>query len=381
MKTSIVIILPCLNEEAGLGKTLSWAMTGLKNLSKKYPVRGDILVVDNGSTDNSLKIVRKMKVHLMHESKKGYGHAYLAGFRSTKADVIVMADCDATYDLRELPALYQEITRGADLVLGSRFLNKKISAQAIPLLNRYLGNPILTGMINVFYNCRVSDTQTGFRMFKRNILKTMNLKSGGMELASEMIIKAIAYKIKIAEVPISYYPRAGQSKLSPLSDAWRHIKSILIYSPTYAIIIPGLILFLIGISGTLWLLPGPVKIGIFAADIHVMIGFVLLTTLAVNIVLTGVFARLYTVRLLNIRGGWLTQYITGKVTLNRILLAGFAFFIFGFLMMAVITWSWLNSGMGPLNKSREFMVALGFMNIGSQLLFSSLLFGLLVRDN
>jgi len=358
-KPLISVVIPCYNEESAIAKTIDWAKTGLKKLSKKY--KGEIIVVDNNSTDNSAIIARKKKVIVISEKNLGYGRAYLTGLSKAKGMYIIIGDSDATYDFREIPKFVKKLEKGSDIVLGNRFTSH-LSDHSMPWFNRHVGNPILTTMINLFYNCRISDTQTGFRAFTKKAYRKMGLHSTGMEFASEMIIKAIANRMVISQVNINYHRRIGTSKLSPISDAWRHVQSILMFSPTYAIIFPGIVATLTGLTGTILLLSGPLSVGKFFLDIHTMISSVILTTLGVNIILTGIFARLYTVNSLNVKGGFLTSLINKYINPEKLLLLGIITFIVSLVITGSITFYWIFNRFGPLDKAREFIAALGLFS-------------------
>ena len=202
----------------------------------------------------------------------------------------MIGDSDNTYDFRELAGFLQPLWAGAQLVMGSRFLGE-IRPGAMPKLHQYLGNPVLTGILNLLFHAGVSDAHCGMRAFTREAYQQMQLQTTGMEFASEMVIKATKANLKIVEVPITYYPRGGESKLNSFRDGWRHLRFMLLLSPTYLFLIPGALLFVMGLIGTVMLLPGPLQIGAFAYDVHVMILTCLLCLLGYQLLLLGVSAR------------------------------------------------------------------------------------------
>lgn len=370
----ISVVIPCLNEEKTITHVIKWAKIGLDKVSGQR--KSEIIVVDNGSTDNSFTLAKKTGAKVIREPKKGYGQAYITGIKKSKGDVIIIGDSDATYDFRELPKFIRKLDQGSDLVLGNRFA--LVSSKAsIPTLNRTFGNPVLTFLINFFYRAAVHDSQTGFRAFKRNSFTIMDLKSTGMEFASEMIIKAIFHRLKISEVTISYYPRQTPSKLSLVSDAWRHINSILLYSPTYLFIIPGILIFILGITATLLLLPGPVYIGSVMIDIHTMILSMLLSILGVHTVLIGFFTRVYLTKTIGLPGGMLSKQLIKYVSTELMLSIGIVIFGFSMLIILFIAFSWVFSGFSALSRARELIFASGLSIIGFQIFSSSLLFGLI----
>ena len=180
----------------------------------------------------------------MHEPRRGYGSAYLAGFDAATGDYIVMADADLTYDFADIPRFVRELDAGADLVMGDRM--DSIHPGAMPWLNRYVGNPLLSGFLNLLYRTKVRDVHCGMRALRRDRLPVLDLGATGMEFASEMVIHASRRGLDIRAFPIEYHPRAGESKLSPLRDGWRHLRLILVYSPTFLFLIPGAVMAVLG---------------------------------------------------------------------------------------------------------------------------------------
>ena len=180
----------------------------------------------------------------MHESRPGYGSAYLAGFEAARGKFIVMADADLTYDFNEIPRFVALLEDGAELVMGDRMAN--IQPGAMPWLHRYVGNPVLTGTLNLFFRTGVRDAHCGMRALRRDVLPRLDLRTTGMEFASEMVIRAAKESLDIRQIPIAYHPREGESKLSTFRDGWRHLRFLLVHSPTYLFLIPGAVMALLG---------------------------------------------------------------------------------------------------------------------------------------
>src|SRR5205085_138603 len=191
-------------------------------------------------TDGSGALAERAGARVVLETRPGYGSAYLAGFAAARGEYIVMADADLTYDFAEIPHFVDELDKGAQLVMGDRMDN--IHPGAMPWLHRYVGNPILTGILNGFFKTGVSDAHCGMRGFRADILPVLDLRTTGMEFASEMVIRASKEKLRIAEFPIEYHPRGGESKLSSLRDGWRHLRFLLVHSPNHLFIAPGAVL-------------------------------------------------------------------------------------------------------------------------------------------
>lgn len=223
----VSVVLPCLNEEATIGECIK----NIKNVFKKENINGEIIISDNGSTDKSVKIAKSLNVKVVYQPLKGYGAACLKGIYAARGKFIVMGDSDATYDFLETPTLLKPLKKGYDFVIGTRFKGS-IKKGAMPWIHRYIGNPFLSYLVNLFFKANLSDVHCGFRAFTKEAFETMNLRTTGMEFASEMVISAVKNRLKIYEVPISYNKRKGMSKLKSFSDGWRHLKFI-IY-PTYS---------------------------------------------------------------------------------------------------------------------------------------------------
>ena len=196
-----------------------------------------MIVADNGSDDGSAEIARSAGATVVHEPRRGYGSAYLAGFAAAAGDYIVMADADLTYDFDDIPRFVERLDGGADLVMGNRMEN--IQPGAMPWLHRYVGNPALTGVLNLFFQTGVRDAHCGMRAVRREALPLLDLRTTGMEFASEMVIRAGKQRLAIEEIPIDYHPREGESKLSSWRDGWRHLRFLLVHSPTYLFVLPG----------------------------------------------------------------------------------------------------------------------------------------------
>jgi hypothetical protein len=286
-EVEVSVVIPCLNEEAGIVHVVEQAREGLEAAG----LSGEIIVVDNASDDRSAELARRAGATVMHEPRRGYGSAYLAGLAAARGDYVVMADADGTYDLNLIGPLVERLRAGAGMVLGSRF-EGTIHPGAMPWSNRYIGNPILTGMLNVLFGARVSDAHCGLRAIRRNVIPQLELSATGMEFASEMVIKAGKRHIRIDEIPIDYHPRIGESKLSRFSDAWRHVRFMLVHSPTFLFFIPGGLAVLAGMVGLVVLGSLPslsdnwTGVSVFCA---------MLLILGVGILQLGLYSRTYAI--------------------------------------------------------------------------------------
>jgi len=283
----VSVVIPCLNEEAGIVHVVEQARAGLESAG----LVGEILVVDNASEDRSAELARSAGATVVYEPRRGYGSAYLAGLAAARGDYVVMADADGTYDLALIGPLVERLRDGAGMVLGSRF-EGTIHPGAMPWSNRYVGNPILTGMLNLLFGARVSDAHCGLRAIRRDVIPQLELSATGMEFASEMVIKAGKRRVRIDEIPIDYHPRIGDSKLSRFSDAWRHVRFMLVYSPAFLFVLPGGVATAAGLAGLIVL--GSMR---HLSDnwTGVSVAFAMLTILGLGVIQLGLFARTYAV--------------------------------------------------------------------------------------
>jgi glycosyltransferase involved in cell wall biosynthesis len=295
----VSVVIPCLNEEEGIVHVVEDARAGLAAAG----LTGEIIVVDNASEDRSADLARGAGATVVHEAHRGYGSAYLAGLAAARGAYVVMADADGTYDLHEIGRLVEQLRGGAGLVLGSRFQGT-IDPDAMPWSNRYIGNPLLTGMLNLLFRTGVSDAHCGLRAIRRDVIPQLELSATGMEFASEMVIKAGKRRVRIAEIPIDYHPRIGDSKLSRFSDAWRHVRFMLVHSPTFLFLVPGGLTVLLGLAGLSTLASLPELSDNWTG---VAVGFAMLLILGVGVVQLGLFSRTYAVVYLGERDEFLER--------------------------------------------------------------------------
>ena len=264
----VSVVMPCLNEHETLGICIQKAQDTLKALA----IDGEIVIADNGSTDGSQDIARSMGARLIEEEEKGYGNAYRAGISAAKGDYIIIGDSDDSYDFTDLGRFIEKLKQGFDLVMGARFKGK-IEKGAMPWMHRYIGNPILTRILNTFYRAGISDAHCGMRAFTKKAYKKMALQTAGMEFASEMVIKAALLKLKITEIPITLHPdgRSGAPHLRSFRDGWRHLRFMLLHSPSHLYLWPGSALLAIGLVTSSFLVLAPIQVGGRLVDMHVMV--------------------------------------------------------------------------------------------------------------
>ncbi|MFH0861143.1 MAG: glycosyltransferase family 2 protein [Candidatus Altiarchaeota archaeon] len=376
----VSVVIPALNEEGSVGGTVRSVP---KDALKRVGFDVEILVVDNGSSDSTASEAEKAGARVVSEDKRGYGNAYISGFSSARGDILVMADADGTYPLETLPDFIRPIADGrADFVIGSR-MKGSIEPGAMPWLHRHVGNPILTFFLNRLFGTNISDSHCGMRAFTRAALDKMNLKTGGMEFASEMLIEAARNKLRMVEVPISYRARScGKPKLSSFSDGWRHLRFMMLYNPTSFFIIPGALLFLAGFALVVVLVAGPVELSFggdnFLVDIHPMVLGNLLVVLGLQIIILGIFTRVYSVIMGLKEPGRFSKALLKYNSLERELVAGVIIFLSGFAVALRIFLGWINTGFGELSELRNAILASTLMFFGVQLIFSALFLSVLL---
>jgi glycosyltransferase involved in cell wall biosynthesis len=362
---AVSVVIPCLNEEAGVAEVVRDGWAGIEASGRP----GEVIVVDNGSTDRSVELAEEAGARVVTEPRRGYGSAYLRGLGEAKGEYIVMADADGTYPLHDLPAFVDLLESGNELVLGSRFRGK-IHQGAMPWAHRWIGNPVLTFILNVFYGVRVSDAHCGMRAIRRSAVPKLDLQATGMEFASEMVLKASKQKLNVGEIPIEYQPRIGESKLNTWRDGWRHLRFMLLHSSTFLFLIPGLFLLALGLAIMLPLSTGPVTLFGLTWYIHAMIAGSLATLVGAQIVQLGLFARSYALIYLNEHDPLLERAWT-RIRLEHGLLLGAALVLIGGGILVAIFAEWASGGFGALGRVHEALFGMTLVGLGVQTLFGS----------
>src|SRR4051794_40029250 len=313
----VSVVIPCLNEEGNIEHCVRVA----REVLERNEIHGEVIVADNASDDRSAELAAAAGARVVYEPRRGYGSAYLAGFAAARGRYIVMADADLTYDFREIPRFVEHLEQGAELVMGDRM--DRIQPGAMPWLHRYVGNPVLTGVLNMFFRTGVSDAHCGMRALRRDVLPRLDLRTTGMEFASEMVIRASKEQLDIREFPIEYHPRGGESKLSSFRDGWRHLRFLLVHSPTYLFMVPGLVMGAIGLAIFAAVL---MQIDLFGRqwDLHTMIGGALLLIVGAQIVALGLCAHAYGMYFMGEKDPWFDR-MRARFRLEHGLMVGGAF--------------------------------------------------------
>jgi glycosyltransferase involved in cell wall biosynthesis len=365
----VSVVIPCLNEAENIEQCVAAALGVLE----RNGIAGEVVVADNASEDGSAALAEAAGARVIVEPRRGYGSAYLAGFSAARGKYIVMGDADLTYDFNEIPRFLRELDDGADMVIGDRM--KNIHPGAMPWLHQYIGNPLLSGFLNLLFRTGVSDAHCGMRAVRRSALPQLALRTTGMEFASEMVIRAAKEKLDIRQFDIEYHPRGGESKLSSFRDGWRHLRFLLVHSPNHLFIFPGALMALVG---ALIALTVVANINVFGRewDLHALIAGSLLLVVGTQVVALGLCAHAYGTYFMNERDPWFDR-MRARFRLEHGLLLGGGIVVAGLVIAAVIVIEWIDRGFGSLGEERLAILALTFVIVGIQVFFSSFLISIL----
>ncbi|HUJ71047.1 MAG TPA: glycosyltransferase family 2 protein, partial [Verrucomicrobiae bacterium] len=284
------IVMPCLNE----AETLATCIQKAQQWLAANHVEGEVVVADNGSTDGSREIAARLGAHVEPIATRGYGSALQGGIQAAKGRFIIMGDADDSYDFGNLQPFLDKLREGYELVMGNRFLGG-IEPGAMPPLHRYLGNPVLTGIGRLFFRSPCRDFHCGLRGFNREAILKLDLRTTGMEFASEMVVKATLNKLKVTEVPTTLSPdgRSRPPHLRSWRDGWRHLRFLLLYSPRWLFLYPGFGVMLVGLLGGLWLLRGPLTVGNVGFDVQTLLYCAAAVIIGFQAVVFAVFTKIF----------------------------------------------------------------------------------------
>jgi len=376
-RVELSILMPCLNEAETLATCINKAKKALDHLN----IKGEIVIADNGSQDGSPEIAADLDARVIHVAEKGYGSALLGGIRSARGKYIIMGDADDSYDFSNLEPFLEKLRAGYDLVVGNRFKGG-IAPHAMPPLHRYLGNPVLTAIGRLFFNSPCGDFHCGLRGFSKAAIERLDLRTTGMEFASETVVKATLHGLRITEVPttLSVDGRNRPPHLRSWRDGWRHLRFLLLYSPRWLFLYPGLLLMLIGTVICGWLLLGPRVVDGVTLDIHTFLYAAMAIIIGYQTVIFAVFTKVFAITegLLpeDARLTKMFRYIqleTGIVAGGLLLAGGI-----GLSVYALSFWS--AKSFGPLDPSRTLRLvipAVTMIAVGLQTVLSSFFLSIL----
>jgi len=365
----VSVVIPCLNEAENIEECVTRALAVLE----ENRISGEVIVADNGSNDGCAALAKSAGATVVHEPRRGYGRAYLAGFAAARGDYIVMVDADLTYDFNEIPRFVSELDGGAQLVMGNRMEN--IQPGAMPWMNRYIGNPLLSGFLNLLFRTSVRDAHCGMRAVRRDVLPTLDLRSAGMEFASEMVIRAAKADLDMREFPIALHPRGGESKLNPFSDGWRHLRLMLLHNPNFLFLLPGLLVALAGVATMAAVFAHSSLFG-HTFYVHTMIAGSLLVVVGTQLLGFGLCGRTYALNHLGDRDPWLERRIA-QFRLEHGLMLGTGLTLAGMALGGVIVGQWIVRGLGSLSEERVTILAATLVIVGVQVFFTSFLLSIL----
>lgn len=385
MAAEVTLLMPCLNEAETLARCIAAAKAGFLSAG----VEGEILIADNGSTDGAQGIAAAHGARVINVADRGYGNALRAGMSAAAGRFIVMGDADLSYDFSNIAPFIESLRAGADLVMGCRMPSGggTIDPGAMPWKHRWIGNPVLTLIGRLLFKCPAHDFHCGLRALTKDAFLKMELRTSGMEFASEMIIKASLRGLRITEVPITLH-KDGRSRpphLRSWRDGWRHLRFMLLFSPRWLLLYPGMAGMLVGGAFFLRLLAGPIRVGSVNFDLNSleMAGMVFL--FGYQMILFACFARIFAFTRGFLPANHALSRAFGFFTLEKGLVGGAAVFIAGFVVILVALLGWASTGFGnldPLDTTRTVIAGRTLASIGLQTILFSLIFSYLgVDDN
>ncbi len=373
----LTILMPCLNEAETLGTCIKRA----KELLDKYKIDGEVLISDNGSTDGSQDIARQLGARVVDCPVRGYGAALQYGIERAEGEFILMGDSDDSYHFDEAMPMIEQLRKGYDVCMGTR-LKGKIMPGAMPWQNRYIGNPVLTAIGRIFFKIKVSDFHCGMRAFRKDKILALKLVTTGMEWASEMIIKARLAGLNMTEVPITLY-KDGRSRpphLRRWRDGWRHLRFMLLHSPMWLFVVPGLIMLTIGLAGSALLSHGMVQIGDIFLDVHSLLVMAILVILGVQTIFAGLFARLYAYNVGILPQSIRLQKVVKYLSLEKLLIASLIVGCIGLIGFLYTIYDWYRVGFGALDYQKTMRIltpSLTLIAVSVQGIFNGFMLSLL----
>lgn len=365
----VSIVMPCLNE----AETLATCLEKAQRYLQENDISGEVIVADNGSIDGSQKIAQSMNARVVNVPTKGYGSALKAGIMAARGQYVIMGDADDSYDFSRLNPFVQKLRQGYDLVMGNRFRGG-IAPGAMPLLHRYLGNPVLTGIGRLLFASPCGDFHCGLRGFRKEAIAELDLQTTGMEFASEMVVKATLYGHKIAEVPTTLSPdgRSRPPHLNTWRDGWRHLRFLLMYSPRWLFFYPGIFLIVAGLAATLWLLPSP--------KVHTLLYSSTAMTIGFQIVMFALFTKVFAIREGLLPPDRRLKRLFRYINLESGLIVGGILLVLGIAASVYAFGIWGQNSFGFLNPAETMPIVISAVTciaLSFQVVFSSFFLSIL----
>jgi len=370
----VSVVIPCLNEAQSLALCIDKAFAAFTAAD----MRGEVIVSDNGSTDGSIQIAEDHGARVVHADIKGYGSALRRGIEAACGEFIVIGDADDSYDFLELPGFVAKWREGYEVVMGNRFKGG-IKPGAMPWHHEYVGNPILSGLLRLLFGTDIRDSHCGMRGFTRDVYERMDVRTTGMEFASEFVIKAAKLGARMTEIPITLWPdkRGRASHLRSFRDGWRHLRFMGLFAPNWLFLGPGALLSAVGMGLVLWLLSGPRQVGKAVLDVHTMLFGMIFVLLGLQVSFIGLFAKVFSYTERFDRQPRSLERWLRRVTLEQGLVAGAVLALIGLTGDVWVFWQWAQSGFGPLNALRSVIFWSMWFFVGVQIVFSSFFLSML----
>ena len=376
-RIELSVLMPCLNEAETLATCIKKAQKALEDLK----VNGEIVIADNGSTDGSPEIAASLGARVVHVAEKGYGSALLGGIKAARGKYVIMGDADDSYDFTNLGPFLEKLRAGYDLVMGNRFKGG-IAPRAMPPLHRYLGNPVLTGIGRIFFRSPCGDFHCGLRGFNRAAIQRLDLRTRGMEFASETVVKASLHGLRITEVPttLSVDGRNRAPHLRSWRDGWRHLRFLLLYSPRWLFLYPGLLLMLVGAVVSGWLLVGPRVVDGITFDIHTFLYAAMAIVIGYQTVIFAIFTKIFAITEGLLPEDPRLKRLFNYIKLETGILAGALLLVAGIGLSVYALSFWGSTSFGPLDPSRTLRLvipAVTLIALGLQTVLSSFFLSIL----
>lgn len=370
----VSVVIPCLNEANSVAFCIDKALAAFREIG----ISGEVLVADNGSNDGSIEIAERHGARVVHVAAKGYGNALRAGIEAAYGQFIIMGDADDSYDFAEVPKFVAGWREGNELVMGNR-LRGVIKPGAMPWHHRYVGTPIMSAILNTFFRAGIGDVNCGMRGFTKDLYNRLDLRTTGMEFASEFAIKTAKIGARVTEIPITLWPdkRGRPPHLRSFRDGWRHLRFMLLYAPNWLFLFPGGMLAGLGLALVFWLFPGPRRVGGAVIDVHTMLFGMVFALTGTQIVAIGLFAKVYSyAERLAPKQRSLERWLK-RVKLEEGLVFGLVITLFGAGGIARVVYQWVHSDFGPLHEFRVVIFFSLWFLLGIQVIFSSFFLSML----